>query len=62
MHLLLEIGVLILEFVVLDHEFIQFVLGLVVEGLELVLGLCFLLQSLDEADDSLALLWRKVAE
>lgn len=62
MHLLLEIGILILEFIVLDHELIEFVFGVIVERLQFVLGLGFFLETLDEADDSLALLWRQVAQ
>lgn len=61
-HLLLEVGILILEFIVLEHEFVEFVLGVVVEGLQFVFGLGFFLEALDEADDSLALLWRQVAQ
>lgn len=61
-HLLLEIGILILEFVVLEHEFIELGFGVVVERLQFVLGLGFFLEALDEADDSLALLWRQVAQ
>lgn len=61
-HLLLEIGILILELIVLEHELIEFVFGVVVERLQFVLGLGFFLEALDEADDSLTLLWRQVAQ
>lgn len=61
-HLLLEIGILILQLIVLEHEFIELVFGVVVERLQFVFGLGFFLEALDETDDSLALLWRQVAQ
>jgi hypothetical protein len=61
-HLLFQIGVFILKFIILEEEIVEFIFGLVIQRLKFIFGLGFLLEALDEEKYSLALLRGQVVE